>query len=213
MLKYALAATVLMLAVSCEPVHRTAVIYPSDDSFVWEFFHWKNYGSLDRASVGELSWDANIWWAWWHRRVNEAHRRMWTALKFDLTPYSSAVIDSAKVALYIYDTRNTFPPDEVWIARCTDDWDEDEITWDNKPGYDQSDWRVPSAPVYAWWTIDVTAMVRDWVFGTHPNYGFWIGANTDGRDFFHIYTKETAGTIANPQLILYYTEYTSDSSQ
>ncbi len=209
MLKYTVVAILLLLTVSCVPDHRTAVVYPSDDSFVWEFYPWSNFGTQNRAAIGKLSADLNVWWAFWQRRYHVECQHMWTVLKFDLTPYSGILIDSAKVAVYIYYTENTFPPNEVWVARCSSDWDEDTITWNNKPGY--NDWHVPPAPVYAWWTIDVTAWVQEWLFDTDPNYGILIGTNATGLDWFHIYTKEEPGTTADPQLILYYTEYTSES--
>jgi hypothetical protein len=212
MLRYSALVIALMLAVSCVPVHKTAVVFPSDDTWVWEFVPWNNYGSEEHARIGKISFNSYVWWMWWEPRTYEENRHMWTALKFDLTPYSGTLIDSAKVCLYVYYTYNTFPPNEVWVSRCTADWDEDVITWENKPGYDSQDWHVPPAPVYAWWTIDVTEWVQEWLYNIAPNYGIWIGTNCNNLDFFYVYTKESSVTAAAPQLILYYTEYTSDST-
>lgn len=209
MLMHIVVAILLLLTVSCVPESNTVAVYPSDDSYVWHFYPNSNYGTSNIARIGKHSADINIWWAFWLESHNQEHQHLWTALKFDLTPYSGILIDSAKVVVYIYTTHATFPPNEVWVARCSSDWDEDVITWNNKPSY--NDWYVPSAPEYGWWTIDVTTWVQEWLFDTSQNYGIWIGTNATGLDWFQIYTKETSGTTSNPQLILYYTEYVADS--
>ncbi|MCD4774969.1 MAG: DNRLRE domain-containing protein [Candidatus Aegiribacteria sp.] len=205
MLKYSVVTIALMLTVSSVALATVAVVYPSDDSFVWRFAPNNNYGSYNEATIGkdalELIWE---FWARLFSRYRFNYEHMWTALRFDVTPYSGITLDSAKVAVYIYKTRGTFPPNEVWVAKCSGNWDENEITWNNRPNY--HDWHVPPAPEYAWWTIDVTTWAQKWIDGAYPNYGIWIGTNATGRDYFDIYTKETIGTIADPQLILYYTE-------
>ena len=191
MFKYSVVTIMLLLFLSCVPQARTVVAYPSDDSFVWGDAPNHNYGSYNEARIGKDGLEEN--------------RHMWTALMFDLTPYSGITLDSAKIAIYIFEADGTFPPNEVWIARCSSDWDENEITWNNRPNY--HDWHVPPAPEYTWWTIDVTTWAQAWINETYPNYGFWVGTNATSGDWFHINTKEEPGTIADPQLILHYTGF------
>lgn len=202
MSKYFVVIIVSLLAISCVPQSRTVAVYPSNDSFVWEWAPSNNYGSWSQARIGKRGEDFQF------RPTPGKHE--WTALMFDLTPYSGITLDSAEIAVYIYDTDGTFPPNEVWVAKCSNDWDENEITWNNRPDY--HDWHVPTVPEYCWWTIDVTTWAQAWIDGAYENYGLYIGTNAaDGSDFW-IYMKEEPGTISDPQLILHYTGYNLESS-
>ncbi|MCK5116487.1 MAG: DNRLRE domain-containing protein [Candidatus Aegiribacteria sp.] len=202
MLKYFIVTIVLLLAVSCVPQARTVTVYPSNDSFAWEWAPSNNYGSWSHSRIGKRGLNLQL--------DPNRGKHVWTALMFDLTPYSGITIDSAIVAVYIYETVGTFPPNEVWIAKCSDDWEENDLTWNNRPGY--HNWLVPPAPQYAWWTIDVTTWAQAWIDEAYPNYGLWIGTNATSVSDFWIYTKEEPGTEVDPQLILYYTGINLESS-
>ena len=73
-----------------------------------------------------------------------------TFIKFDLSAYSGVTLSAANLYVYVHSPVGDFPPDQTWIARCTSDWDEDTITWNNRPGY--TDWYTWT-PNEGWWVI------------------------------------------------------------
>lgn len=68
----------------------------------------------------------------------------------------------------------------------TDDWEEDKVTWDDRPSVDEGSKVVCGKPPAGtdwrrrWWSADVTDFVRAWHDGVVPNHGLCI--RLDGTD-------------------------------
>ena len=104
-------------------------------------------------------------------------------LKHDISaiPAGSRVI-SAKLRLYESSKNDNGDLGTTNVARVTADWDDQSITWNNKP---QAEGRylaqdVPPPGVGNWTDWDITALVQEWVDGTYPNYGLMIVNNNEG---------------------------------
>ncbi|MCB9422415.1 MAG: DNRLRE domain-containing protein [Ardenticatenaceae bacterium] len=60
----------------------------------------------------------------------------------------------------------------VTFYRVTGNWDEDTITWNNRPAYSNAVGSTSTTYDYQdWVSFDVTEQVRNWVIGSQPNYG------------------------------------------
>jgi hypothetical protein len=83
----------------------------------------------------------------------------------------SATIDSATFRISIGGPSG----EVVRVHRITAPWLEDEVTWNNFGGaYDPFVEASYTADTSGYVDVDVTDLVRDWVDGTYPNYGFFL---------------------------------------
>ncbi len=178
--------TVFVLVIFAGIANADSVtLNPTDDADVWQDMPGTNRGSQQSFQVGSIS--SGDW------------RN--TLIKFDLSAYSGAIVNSAVLRLWVFASFGDFPTDEIHIARNNADWDELTVTWNNKPGFAEIT-PIIAPSIYDWWEIDVTDWVQNIVDGTDPNYGFQI--YQDDKDYagFSMRTKE--GTI-DPELVLDYT--------
>jgi hypothetical protein len=130
-------------------------------------------------------------------------------LKFDLNSIpSEAAINWARFKIYMHSA--TPSPDPLGDMRVetrhlASDWSQCSVTWNNH----QPDW----GPVYGeswigtnpgWLEFDVTDIVRDWVYGTHANYGLTVMGDENVRERQRMFysSRETGGLY--PRLIVDY---------
>ncbi|MCD4848930.1 MAG: DNRLRE domain-containing protein [Candidatus Aegiribacteria sp.] len=160
----------------------SVTLCPTDDADVWEYTPDTNRGS-------EISFQVGCGGSGYWRN---------SLIKFDLSAYSGATVNSAILRLWVTGSYGDFPTDNIFIVRNDADWDELTVTWNNKP---TSAGIAPiTAPsTYDWWEIDVTGWVQDFVDGSFPNYGFQILQNDTDYAIFSMGTKE--GPI-DPELVL-----------
>lgn len=99
--------------------------YPIDDSFVW--FKYPSQNNGDQPSLSVVNWN------FYGLQLKESY------LKFDLSEIpSDTTINCATLRLY-GSSNNGFNDTFVKVHRSNDvSWDEDTITWDNKPSYSSS---------------------------------------------------------------------------
>jgi hypothetical protein len=161
----------------------TATLSPTDDSYVWMALPSTNFGEEEILAIGFYEGFIN------------------SLLKFDLSPYSGATVNSAYLRLYIYDSEEPFPPDNVFICRNIADWDELTVTWNNKPSGEDITYTDPSS--HGWWVIDVTGWVDGFVNGSYENFGFQLAKASFTDVTFYMRSKEYSSD--DPELILDYT--------
>jgi len=131
-------------------------------------------------------------------------------IQFDLSAIPTGTpIDSALLQVYLVSSYD-FPGETRTITayRIASTWSESSVTWNTRPSYGEA---YGSASVthgaWAWYSFDVTNLVRGWVNGTLPNYGVmlrgpeWSGYDSSWRAFS---TREGSYT---PQLVITYTGY------
>ncbi len=191
MRKYIDLLVILVLFVIVIPNTASAdqvILNPIDDARVWAQFPDNNYGSSADLTIGYLN----------------GHFK--TFIKFDLSPYAGATINSAYLRLYVFD--GSFPMSNIYIGTNTTDWNEEILTWNNKPslwGYTY----ISSPSSYDWWVIDVTDWIQDMVNGSIDSYGFQIGRNIAGLNRLYMRSKEAASN--HPELELNYTPSSVES--
>lgn len=95
---------------------------------------------------------------------------MRTYIKFDLpTNISAGQIISA----YFRIKKREYSTPTVKAYRVTSNWTSSAVTWNNKPGFATSDATATIAlDTGAWYKINATTMVKNWMSGTYANYGF-----------------------------------------
>lgn len=153
-----------------------------------------------------------------YRRPHQGNEQV-SYLKFDLGIPSGSTVTDATLTLYRFpfdDYNNTSQAMEVY--RITTDWTEDEVTW-SRPKAGEPLWGtgggdyvgatgiknvapyasnssnpVANAPV-VW---DVTALVSEWVEGTHPNHGMLLRSYS-GNDL-HFHSTRVDGGVYAPTL-------------
>ncbi|MCP4230812.1 MAG: DNRLRE domain-containing protein [bacterium] len=194
MFKYSILAIALLSVLSGASLAYKTWVRPTDDAKIVEGAPDLNFGDEIWGSVG--------------KGPDPYTYRLYTALKFDFSNFAGYTINRATLGVHTGYYWGTFPPNEPIIARVHSDWSEDTITWNNHPQYDA--WKFVVDPPYQdWWYINVTKWVRQWVNGTHGNYGVYLKANSISSDFFWIKTKEFTARILDPRITVIYTERSS----
>ena len=186
MFKKTVLTVFIMVIFASIAIADQATLNPTDDTDVWEFIPDTNRGTEQGFQVG----------------CGGAGYLRNSLIKFDLSSYSGATVNSAVLRLWVYASFGDFPTDNIFIARNNADWDELIVTWNNKPGSAENTSITAPSTLFDWWEIDVTDWVQDIVDGTDPNYGFQIYQGDTDYAGFSMRTKE--GTI-HPELLLDYT--------
>jgi hypothetical protein len=121
-------------------------------------------------------------------------------MKFDLASLAAgtAPSDIVRATLRIYANKVTTSMSSQVVLFPCGDWNENSITWNNRPGtcqflYQSSN---PISVANQYSTFDVTQAVRDWVSG-RPNYGLSFQPNSAGTIVLD--SKESGG---NPAVII-----------
>ena len=132
-------------------------------------------------------------------------------IQWDLSevPANTVVVD-ARMWLFVKFAGISYHGDEnvedavgdVVYLLVTDDWEEDTVTWDDRPSVDEGSIVVCGKPPAGinwgrrWWSADVTGFVRAWHDGVVPNYGLCL--RLDGTDLGDLgyYNAEFASSEA-----------------
>lgn len=132
---------------------------------------------------------------------------MRTYIKFNLpTDISAQQVTKA----YLNVKKWEYAAPTIKAYRVASNWTPSEVTWNNKPGYTPSS--VSSAAenyTGAWYRMDVTAMVKQWLDGTFVNHGFLLKepneTNADQKTKFY---SSDAPSPNKPELVIEYTDPT-----
>lgn len=178
----------------------TKTYYPSGDATIAEGNSATNYGSSSTINI--QSW------------TNYVERSL---IRFDLSsiPSSSASgITSATLRIYWQNTNGASKTIEV--HRITQAWEEGSVTWDNRKtstawnsgGGDFSSTVLATKNISwyppAYYDIDLTSSVKDFVDGTYTNYG-WIlkfQSENTAQKYWDWHSKETSTGSKKPSLII-----------
>jgi hypothetical protein len=206
-----LAVTVLAVVLAMAmtgPAHATVTtITPSSaDTYLYEAADTYNFGSLPHMDVLADSQHLD------RERI---------LVKFDLSSIpSGSTISTASLQLYHFGNINGNPVGRTYTAnRVTTDWVEGTCvspcspstggaTWNTVDG--TTNWGTPggdftvtgaasstvaditSAPVYMTW--DVTTIVKAWIEGGQPNYGFLIKDLNEGSIYGAVFASREQGS-------------------
>ena len=124
-------------------------------------------------------------------------------LRFDLDFLpAGAVVQSATFGIHL---RLRGSGEQVGLYRITQEWGEDEPSWDSHAEqYDAStEWGGFAVAGYGWLTSDVTGLVTGWAEGTYANYGLMM-INVSGQALDEYHSSEYATASYRPWLEVCY---------
>ena len=136
-------------------------------------------------------------------------RRANIYLRFDLSsiPHGSS-INEATIRVYLNEM-NGLKTVNMGVYRATSDWQEWEMTWQNKPvgpGPVSSN-TISQTPGYK--SFDATALVDGWMNGTFPDFGLFLAYRGSRAYVMSFNSREAAEN--QPQLVVYYSPPSSGS--
>jgi len=169
---------------------RSVFLYPYEDAVVFSGTPTTNYGSIDTLENSYVS--------------TSGYTKL-SLLKFDVVPrlHSSAVIQDAKLWVYLTFCENAASPNEMRVGQVRQNWTESTITWNSKPSFIPGVPRTATCNSGAWWGFDVTGIVQNWAEG-QTNYGLIMYGPANGSWSRHFYSREYGGSTKQPQLAIYY---------
>ncbi len=184
-----------------DPVPKELTIYPTDDAYVSEDYPNENYGDSIYLKVASSN----------ENRYYDTGKRL-SFLKFsrmDLAniPQNAEIISAD---LRILDQNEISLGDvEVSLGVVLKDWQEETITWNNKPEkrpYFEDDDIVYHYGGRNRW--DVTRIVKSWYDRASFDYGVYLAVtdnlNSDGRAF--LFSKEFMSGKHSPYITIEYKE-------
>ena len=187
----AIAGAVFMPAVASAD---TVTLNPTADAYVWGIYPNTNYGNDVYLANGANPGLTGL---------------IFTLLKFDLSAYSGATINSAELRLYVDGSTGGWPPNFIFISLNDADWLENSVRWNNAPGRLETT-EISPPTFYDWWVTDVTSMVQDFVDGTYNNYGFQLWRVEAFCTVFTMCSKENSSN--HPELVLDFLPASLESS-
>lgn len=126
-------------------------------------------------------------------------------IKFSQNVPDNSEIESATLRLY-FAKAPINPENELTVNLkvITENWNEGTVTYNNRPDFDST--TVDSITVtddFGWVEFDVTKVVRHWVRGQIPNFGFGLMPLRPADTAKKFYTKENSAL--EPELVIEYT--------
>lgn len=128
-------------------------------------------------------------------------------LKFDIP---SSIKPNTVTSAYLTMSKSSGANPSIRAHRVTGSWGSNTITWNNKPGFTDTD---RSANAYSftqygkssWYKMNVTNIVKSWVNKNHGNYGFMVKDNTEsGTSQWTTFYSSDAASPDKPELIINY---------
>lgn len=141
-------------------------IPPTDNIYISQFFPNKNFGKLTTLLTGK------------YLKSNDAYRSL---LKFDLSNVipSESIILYAALKLFVYRKDKTdaqFSPQIINVYTNTNNFSQNEITWNNAPELDQTQYsiKIEDKDINNFINIDITSIVISWFYNIIPNNGITL---------------------------------------
>jgi hypothetical protein len=140
-------------------------LFPTDDTYICMYQPNTNFGYKEAMKVsnycgdGSTDWECDILIRFDVRSIPTDKEIKYVSLNLDYFYHHNADPTGREISCY----------------RITENWEEEDATWMNRPSYALLPTAyeiVPSNHGLMSW--DVTADVRDFIDGTQPNYGWWI---------------------------------------
>ena len=142
-----------------------------------------------------------------------------TLIQFDLSSIpAGAPITSAVLKMYCWRENNGGGTgDTIEVIRCSNAWNEATATWNSDSGNGSASYGATLLPNLTdagdnivnppgLVEFDVTALVQDWVDGTHPNHGMRLRANNTTLDSRWVDSEDSPGKGSQytPKLVVTY---------
>jgi hypothetical protein len=166
-------AVILKREVTPDGIHTIVQVPNKKDAYIASNRPDENFGLQGDMRLG-------------YNLTGEGLGAMRLLLQYQVQEYvpKGAVVNSAKLRFYLTGVSPYGDSDMGFKARyVATEWSEKTVTWNNH----QAEWGSEIGIGYAssqlgWHEGDVTQMVREWVDGGRPNYGFTILGDEQGYD-------------------------------
>ncbi|MFN2292276.1 MAG: DNRLRE domain-containing protein, partial [Anaerolineae bacterium] len=202
-----------VLAAELEPKVLEEIVLPNaiqtiveipvgQDTYIASNKPSQNFGQASELRVG---WDG----------TSSQDGALRAFLYFDVARYipSQAVINSA--VLKGYQFRHEDDSNMLFRGRhLLDSWDENLVTWNShQPNWGSVTGETWIPPVIGWIEHDLTPLVKEWLFGTHPNYGLFVqGDETPSAARQRFFYSINAQNSLYPRLVVDYTVSTDTTA-
>jgi hypothetical protein len=187
---------ILSRTVTPDAVHVTVELPVAQDTYISSNEPNRNFCNTNWLRVG-------------YSQSSPGYGAVRMFMYFDLSSIpSDAAINWARFRIYMHSATPSGDSDMRLESRhLAAAWNQCQVTWSShQPQWGPvfgSSW-INSTP--GWKEGDVTELVKDWVYGTHPNYGAMVMGDETMRERQRMfYSSREAGY--HPRLIVDYTEY------
>jgi len=122
------------------------------------------------------------------------------------TQYQGATVTSAILSLYVY-SMSGGTSDSFWVTPCATSWNENTITWNDRPSGTGGSWLFTYPADAGWINIDITTIVREWLDGTRSNYGMYFINHHYSHDNDYLNTRSSDyadDSTLRPKLVMEY---------
>lgn len=158
---------------------KTYPLGPTDDAWIARYAEMQNTGgglSLDANGFGYNPYSG-------HGNAHPDSARSSVFLQFGIRQFESNANLIQASFLIAADTLVTDPTSDIFIYRVLDSWDEETLTYQNKPATDTADYIVvqPSDILEEPGIIyqkPITAFVDEWITGDKEDHGIQIASTT-----------------------------------
>ena len=165
-----------------------AVLFSTEDAYVWKKMPYNNYGNDVILMVGKEKGSKG-----------EAQ----TYIRFNLSVIPTENIINATLKLYCFDLGSAAKNGKFSVHKVTENWDESTINWNNKPDFEAiATDTVKISDSGNWVEWNVTEDVISMKSGN--NYGWCIKYEKNVKDFAQFYSSEYNNPDVRPQLVVYY---------
>jgi hypothetical protein len=132
-----------------------------------------------------------------------------TYLRFDLVSAWSIDPDDVTSA-YVRIKKYSGATPVITAYRNTGSWASSTITWNNKPSYTTSECSTTATnDSGTWWRMYNLTVVKKWLNGTYPNYGWMIkDATESGTSQWTTFYSSDAASPNKPELHIWYSAAT-----
>ena len=214
--QFTLIMFLLLISLQSFSAYADTVIYQQD---------LNGYSGTTDTYINIYSSNTNFWEN--TLLITRAYRNSKSLIRFDVTQIpSNAVINSAKLKLYVYNNSGNGGGNSVSLYRVLDkSWMESEATWNvyqsgfswsaagmgSGSDYSSSPDASPVvgySPTNIWANFSITSLMQNWINGSYQNNGMVI-ITTNGP-LMNIYSSESPNVTLRPKLIVNYTENSLD---
>ncbi len=188
----------VLTGISVSWAQTTVTLFPTVDALV------KNQSGLLDSSFPTTSVFRG--YAWTASGVNTTQRSF---LKIDLSSIpAGATISSADLTLYGLNHNPSSGSNACWLDRCTQDWTETGLTWNNQPTITTSGRKsLPQSTSSSQnYTVDITDFVQGWISGAFSNYGVRLKLQTELKyRSMEFASSDHTTSSKHPKVVITYT--------
>ena len=112
---------------------------------------------------------------------------------------------SATLSLFYY-SHNPGPSPWLRVYRAAGPWEENKITWNNRPGFTgtASVYRGSTPEKPAWVHVDVTEILSGWFSGKYKHYGFVVRLVNENEKYSSFFYSSDNPRDEKPKLHIKY---------